>query len=107
MGAISGEATLEPALEAFAPHGANLRNMATGRTQIADLLLACITDFNLKISGRKVARDGFTADHADHPHAVTNIWQMRPMTESNILDSPIQPQCSADGLLVTLHTEQL
>ena len=41
--------------------------MARGRTQIADLLLAGIRDFNLKISNRKVARDGLTAEHADYP----------------------------------------
>ena len=77
--------------------------MARGRTQIANLLLASIRNFDLKIPNSKVAWDGLTADHTDHPHAVTNVWQMWPMTESNTFNSPIRSQFPTDGLLSALN----
>lgn len=88
--AISGEVSLNAAQKTFAPQGAHPKHMARGRTQNANLLLASIRDLHLKFPNRKVTRDGLTADHAGHPHAVTNNTKMQPLTKRKTLNRPIQ-----------------
>lgn len=87
--AISGEVSLNAAQKTFALQGAHPKNMARGRIQNANLLLASIRDLHLKFPNRKVTRDGLTADHAGHPHAVTNITKMQPLTKRKTLNRPI------------------